>query len=126
MAKPAYMPVKVADGNINAWMQTHVSRTEYKDKIKTTCRADKCWNDLPGTYEHYEMYGNWCQSCNSKLRARKLTESELNQLFRGQTNQLYHDLYKDTIDYPTLQKLVAKEMELSPAQNAASEVIQET
>ena len=120
MAKPAYMPVKVADSNISTYMKTHVPRAEYAHKV---FKRDKhgnvtnIWKDcascdgpLEHTIERYEVYGNWCQSCNSKLRARKLTESELNVIFRGQTNQLYHDIYKENIDYPTLQKLVAKEL----------------
>lgn len=112
------MPAKEANAAIDTYMHSHVPVTEYQHLVKDKCV--KCEEPIINPLENYEIRGNWCQTCNAKCRARKMSEAALNNLFRGEENQLYHDLYKDNIPYADLQKNVRKELGLDDVTQAAA------
>jgi len=42
----------------------------YAADIKTNCVRNGCGDSLPGTWAHFRVFGNWCQSCSGEMTRR--------------------------------------------------------
>jgi hypothetical protein len=56
----------------------------YAANIKAKCVRNGCGEKLPGTWEHFRVFGNWCASCSGEMarRAERSTGGR-HRMFRG-------------------------------------------
>jgi hypothetical protein len=95
------------------YIATHVPRSTYLHLIKKHCVSHGCTRPLTRGVLNYERFGNYCQDCHSKARALKLSERQMDALFRNPTEDTF---------YETLQRQVAREMAQTPKADIMLEV----